>query len=100
MQTIDATRDMIGLTWRSLCARQTGSSMTEAVRRTLTNRERRRLSDWRRKRGIHRRTVSLTDDQLDALEVRGYLDPDRRGDRPDETDAIAMFLMDSLLTST
>jgi hypothetical protein len=29
----------------------------------------------------------LTDVQLDALEVRGYLDPDRRGDRADECDA-------------
>jgi hypothetical protein len=29
----------------------------------------------------------LTDVQLDALEVRDYLDPDRRGDRADECDA-------------
>jgi hypothetical protein len=57
------------------------------------------LSDWRRKRGIHRRTVSVTDAQLDALEVRGYLDPGRRGDRADECDAIEMFLADSLAQS-
>jgi len=28
---------------------------------------------------------------------RGYLDPDRRGDRAEECDAIEMFLADSLL---
>jgi hypothetical protein len=28
--------------------------------------------------------------------VRGYLDPDRRGDRADERDAIEMFLGDLL----
>ena len=48
------------------------------------------------KRGMHRRSITLTDVQLDALEVRGYLDPDRRGDRADECDAIEMFLGDSL----
>jgi hypothetical protein len=30
------------------------------------------------------------------LEKRGYLDPDRRGERADECDAIEMFLTDSL----
>jgi hypothetical protein len=30
------------------------------------------------------------------LEARGYLDPDRRGDRADETEAIEMYLADSL----
>jgi hypothetical protein len=30
-----------------------------------------------------------------VLEVRGYLDPDRRGDRADECDAIEMFPTDS-----
>jgi hypothetical protein len=34
--------------------------------------------------------------QLDQLELHGYLDPDRRGDRADETEAIEAFLMDSL----
>jgi len=38
----------------------------------------------------------VTKDQLDQLEVRGYLDPDRRGDRLDECAAIEMFLTDSL----
>jgi hypothetical protein len=73
--------------------------MTDALRRRLSNRERAALSWWRRKRGIHRRTVSLTDAQLDALEVRGHLDPSRRGDRADECDAIEMFLGDSLAKS-
>jgi hypothetical protein len=38
----------------------------------------------------------MTKDQLDQLEVRGYLDPDLRGERADECDAIEMFLADSL----
>jgi hypothetical protein len=54
------------------------------ARKILNNKERAALSYFR----IHRRMVSVTDDQLDALEVRGYLDPDRRGDRADERDAI------------
>jgi hypothetical protein len=45
---------------------------------------------------MHRLSITLTDAQLDALEVRGYLDPGRRGDRADERDAIEMFLGDSL----
>jgi hypothetical protein len=45
------------------------------------------------------RTVNLTQNDLDALEVRGYLNPDRRGDRADECDAIEMFLGDSLAPS-
>jgi hypothetical protein len=36
------------------------------------------------------------DAQLDALEVQRLLDPDRRGDRRDECDAIELFLTDSL----
>jgi hypothetical protein len=46
--------------------------------------------------GLHRRTIDVTDAQLDALEVRGCLDPDRRGDRTDECDAIETFLAHSL----
>jgi hypothetical protein len=52
----------------------------------------RRRQSW----GLHRRSIDVTDAQLDALEERGYLDPDRRGDRNDECDAIEMFLTDSL----
>jgi hypothetical protein len=36
---------------------------------------------------------------LDRLEERGYLDPDLRGDRANECDAIEMFLTDSLAKS-
>jgi hypothetical protein len=61
----------------------------------LTSRERAALSYQRKKRGIIRRTVTLTQNDFDALEVRGYLDPDRRGDRADECDVIERFLMDS-----
>ena len=50
----------------------------------------------RQSSGIRRRLINVTDAQLDALEVRGYLDPGRRGDRADECDAIEMFLGDSL----
>jgi len=34
----------------------------------------------RRKHGLFWRPINVTKDQLDQLEVRGYLDPDRRGD--------------------
>jgi hypothetical protein len=75
----------------------TGRAMSSlAARRTLSNRERAALSYWRSKKGIYPRSICVTDAQLDALEVRGYLNPDRRGDRADECDAIEMFLGDSL----
>jgi hypothetical protein len=61
-----------------------------------TSTERVRAHRKRTKRGMHRLSITLTDAQLDALEVRGYLDPDRRGDRADECDAIEMFLGDLL----
>jgi hypothetical protein len=51
----------------------------------------------RRKAGLFWRPIKITKDQLDQLEVRGYLDPDRRGDRLDERDAIELFLADSPL---
>jgi hypothetical protein len=66
------------------------------TQRSLNSWERAALSYFRKKRGIIRRTVTLTQNDLDALEVRGYLDPDRCGDRADECDAIEMFLGDSL----
>jgi hypothetical protein len=50
----------------------------------------------RRKRGLFWRPILVTKAQLDQLEVRGYLDPDQRGDRADEAEAIETFLMDSL----
>jgi hypothetical protein len=53
----------------------------------------------RRKRGLFWRPIMATKDQLDQLEVRGYLDPDQRGDRADECDAIEMFLGDALAKS-
>jgi hypothetical protein len=57
--------------------------------------ERAALSKWRRKRGIHRRTVSLNDDQLDALEEQGYLDPGFRGAGDDEAEAFEACLADT-----
>jgi hypothetical protein len=67
---------------------------TAETRSTSTQRVKafRRRQSW----GFHRRSIDVTDAQLDALEVRGYLNPDRRGDRADECDAIEMFLTDSL----
>jgi hypothetical protein len=62
-----------------------------------TSTERVKAFRRRQRRGIHRRSINVADAQLDALEVRGYLDPDRRGDRADECDAIEMFLMDALV---
>jgi hypothetical protein len=53
----------------------------------------------RRKRGLHRVPIDVTNAQLDALVARGYLTPDRRGDPADECDAIEMFLIDSLTKS-
>ena len=53
----------------------------------------------RRKRSFFWRPIMVTKDQLDQLEVRGYLDPDRRGERIDECDAIEMFLKDELAKS-
>ena len=49
-----------------------------------------------RKRGHFLRPILVTKGQLDQLEVRGYLDPNSRGDRADECEAIETFLMDSL----
>jgi hypothetical protein len=40
------------------------------------------------------RPIIVTKDQLDQLEVRGHLEPDRRGERVDECDAIELFLAD------
>jgi hypothetical protein len=54
----------------------------------------------RRKRGLFLRPILVTKDQLDQLEVRGYLDPKLHGERVDECDAIEMFLGDSLSKAT
>ncbi len=48
------------------------------------------------KRGMFWRPILVTKDELDQLEVRGYLDPNRRGDRLDECDAIEAYLAASL----
>jgi hypothetical protein len=50
-------------------------------------------------RGLFWRPILVTKDQLDQLEVRGYLDPDLRGERADECDAIETFLAVSLTKS-
>jgi hypothetical protein len=53
----------------------------------------------RRKHGFFWRPITVTKAQLDQLEERGYLDPDLRGERADERDAIESFLRDSLAKS-
>ena len=50
----------------------------------------------RRKHGLFWRPITVTKDQLDQLEVRGYLDCNNRGERADECEAIEVFLMDAL----
>ena len=54
----------------------------------------------RHKRGLFLRPIQVTKDQLDELERRGYLDPNYRGDRAGECEAIETFLMDALLEAT
>jgi hypothetical protein len=50
----------------------------------------------RRKHDLFWRPIMVTRTQLDQLEERGYLDPDLRGERADECQAIETFLADSL----
>jgi hypothetical protein len=50
----------------------------------------------RRKHGLFWRPITVTKDQLDQVEKRGYLDPHRRGGRNEEQDAIELFLADLL----
>ena len=49
-----------------------------------------------RKYGLFPQRLLVSRIQLDKLEERGDLDPDRRGDRADEAEAIETFLMDAL----
>jgi hypothetical protein len=49
-----------------------------------------------RKYGLFPQRLLVSRTQLDKLEERGDLDPDRRGDRADEAEAIETFLMDAL----
>jgi len=42
----------------------------------------------RRKHGLVRRSIDVTKAQLDALEVKGYLDPHLRGQVADEVKAL------------
>jgi hypothetical protein len=51
-------------------------------------------STARKKYGLFPRRLLVSRTQLDAPEESGYLDPDRRGDRADEAEAIVTFLMD------
>ena len=50
----------------------------------------------RRKHGLVRRSIDVTKAQLDALEVKGYLDPDLRGQVADEAESLELFLTDAL----
>jgi hypothetical protein len=74
---------------------QPRSSLMMAIRREQV-REAIARNRKRRKHGLLWRPILVTKSQLDQLEERGYLDPNRRGDPLDECDAIAMFLADAL----
>jgi hypothetical protein len=50
----------------------------------------------RRKHGLLWRPILVKKSQLDQLVERGYLDPNRRGDRLDECEAIEIFLANAL----
>ena len=50
----------------------------------------------RRQRGLRRLPAVLSRKQIDSLEERGYLDPDLRGERADEAEALDTFLVDQL----
>jgi hypothetical protein len=54
-------------------------------------------STARKKYGLFPRRLLVSRTQLDAPEVRGYLNPDLRGNRADEADAIEAWLSDSLV---
>jgi hypothetical protein len=49
----------------------------------------------RRRHGLFCRPIRVTREQLDSLEVMGYLDPDCRGQRADEVDAIERYFGDT-----
>jgi hypothetical protein len=50
----------------------------------------------RARRGVRRMAVFVSREQLDALEEKGYLDPDLRGERVDEAESVENFLTDHL----
>jgi hypothetical protein len=54
----------------------------------------------RRKHGFLWRPILVTKSQLDQLEERGYLDPNRRGERLDERLACITPLLSSLAPAT
>jgi hypothetical protein len=71
----------------------TGDAIIEDPPVTLTpikspGAERARRYRKRRRHGLYWRPIRVTREQLDRLEIKGYLDPDRRGDAADEIDAI------------
>jgi hypothetical protein len=52
---------------------------------------------WHRRRfGLNRRTIDVSDKVLDGLIAARYLDADLRGNAVDEANAIELFLADSL----
>jgi hypothetical protein len=80
--------------------------MTEAVSadgqrsaRQQQNRDAQMRRRAPRRLGLVTRRLVLEPEWLDSLEVRGYLDPDQRGERLDECDAIELFLADALAKS-
>ena len=76
----------------------TDDAWREQVRRGDRS-ERRLAAIASRKYGLFWRPILVTKAQLDQLEVRGYLDPDLRGNAVDEADAVEVFLTDTLSKS-
>jgi hypothetical protein len=60
------------------------------------SRDRVRAHRRRRRLGILRRTISVKDDKLDRLAVRGFLDPAKRDDPVEQTAALEAFVDDHL----
>jgi hypothetical protein len=86
--------------WRAYRERRWAWALTPELRKRLLAREDARLcAALARAAALGERPIMVTKDQLDQLEVRGYLDPGRRGERIDECDAIESFLADSLIKS-
>jgi hypothetical protein len=76
---------------------RTGPSSMMPVKPAERPRWRRNAMAYRKRRrhGLFLRPIRVTREQLDSLEVMGYLDPDCRGRRADEVDAIERYFSDT-----
>jgi hypothetical protein len=56
-----------------------------------------RLVRARAKIGTRRLLINVKRRHLDCLEVKGYLDPDKRGERAAEIEAVECYLANTLI---